>query len=202
MAISKEKLREMRENSRLGAAKQHAKEQAALDKYMYRRNTEVANMLSTNEKIALVAQEKRKGLSNQQIANKHNIPLGSVSNYVTKARAQGLLNQPSGVIDAAELSNEEREELTAQAEADAGIVPECTENAQERTENAACVDVGDTLEPSDIFDIAKGLMMALRKAMDTPDNVRVDFQIIEGLCELTVCDRAKGNNTAFLTWRL
>lgn len=196
MAISKEKLREMRENSAAGAAKQHAKEQAELDRYMKRRDTEVANMLSTNEKIALVAKASDEGQTISQITENSGIPRGSVSRYIAEAIKRGLISaksedkpeeeKPSGMIDAAELTNEEREELTAQAEADAGIIPE-------RTENAACVDIGE------IAQRLKEFMRSVFSAVDLPEGIDVEFCHREGLCELSA---ANGDETARFTWRL
>lgn len=186
MAISKKKLREMRENSAAGAARQRAKEQAALDKYMDRRNKEVANMMSTNEKIALVAQGKNEGLSDRQISEKYGIPLGSINRLATKAKEQGLIH-PSGVIDAAELSAEEREQLTAEVEAAAGMAAESEPDKSPQT---------------DIIDVASYIKRTLRKALgDVPETFRVDFRISEGLCELEIADAADSNNTATLTWR-
>ena len=204
MAISKEKLREMRENSRLGAAKQQAKEQAALDKYMYRRNTEVANMLSTNEKIALVAKGRNEGLTISQITENSGIPRGSVSRYIAEALKRGLISakseekpeeeKPSGMIDAAELTTEQREELTAQAEADAGIIPERTENAAERTENAS--------DKPDICDVAKNIMEAVRKVMDIPGfDVMLNVNDY-GTIEVTVVDKSEKENNITLSRRL
>ena len=193
MAFTKQQIREMRENSAAGAAKQRAKEQAELDKYMYRRNTEVANMLSTNEKIALVAQGRNEGLSISQIAVKYGIPAGSVSRYMHEAKAQGLIpsdgednpaaEQPSGVIDAAELTPDERAEITAQAERDAGIVPD--------------------IEPAgtDVSGIAACIMAAVRKAVKVPREVEVKLTVTDGFYELEVTDAFDENMTASFTWR-
>ena len=196
MAISKAKIREMRENSAAGAAKQRAKEQAELDKYMYRRNTEVANMLSTNEKIALVAQGRKDGLSISQIAAKHDIPAGSVSRYISMAKTMGLIpsdgedkpvtEQPGGVIDAAELTPDERAEIIAQAERDAGIVPE-----NEPDEPAG----------ADVSGIAAGIMAAVRKAVKVPREVEVELKVTDGFYELEVTDAFDENITATFTWR-
>lgn len=188
MAISKEKLREMLENSRRGAAKQHAKEQAALDKYMFRRNTEVAKMMSAKERNEAIKKAfNEEGKSVEQIAE----AFGLTTERVCKIL--GVSEQPSGVIDAAELTNEQREELTAQAEADAGIIPESTENARERTENAARVDIGD---------LAGRIKYMMRIAMDTvdvPENIEVYFCVREGRCELNTVN---GDETVKFTWRL
>ena len=197
MAISSEKLREMRENSLRGAAKQHAKEQAALDKYMFRRNTEVANMMSTNEKIALVAKGKSEGLTISQITENSGIPRGSVSRYIAEAIKRGLITaksedkpeeeKPSGMIDAAELTTEQREELTAQAEADAGIIPEQTEEAADKP---------------DICDVAKNIMDAMRKVMDIPGfDVMLNVNDY-GTIEVTVIDKSEKENNITLSRRL
>ena len=148
MAISKEKLREMLENSRRGAAKQHAKEQAALDKYMFRRNTEVAKMMSAKERNEAIKKAfNEEGKSVEQIAEAFEVTAARICKIL------GVSEQPSGMIDAAELTTEQREELTAQAEADAGIISEQTENASDKP---------------DICDVAKNIMDAMRKAMDIP----------------------------------
>lgn len=196
MAISKAKLREMRENSAAGAAKQRAKEQAELDKYMYRRNTEVANMLSTNEKIALVAQGRNEGLSIGQMAIKYGIPTSSVNRYISMAKTMGLMpsdgedkpaeEQPGGVIDAAELTPDERAEIIAQAERDAGIVPE-----NEPDEPAG----------TDVSGIAAGIMAAVRKAVKVPREVEVKLTVTDGFYELEVTDAFDENMTASFTWR-
>lgn len=197
MAISKEKLREMRENSAAGAAKQHAKEQAELDRYMKRRDTEVANMLSTNMKIALVAKARNEGLTISQITENSGIPRGSVSRYIAEAVKRGLITEnsedkpeeekPSGMIDAAELTNEQREELTAQAEADAGIIPERTENASDKP---------------DICDVAKNIMEAVRKVMDIPGfDVMLNVNDY-GTIEVTVVDKSEKENNITLSRRL
>ena len=181
MAISKEKLREMIENSRRGAAKQHAKEQAALDKYMYRRNTEVAKMMSAKERNEAIKKAfNEEGKSVEQIAEAFEVTAARVCKIL------GVSEQPSGMIDAAELTTEQREELTAQAEADAGIVPE-------RTENAACVDIGE------IAQRVKEFMRSVLSAVELPEGIDIEFCHREGLCELSA---ANGNETARFTWRL
>ena len=130
------------------------------------------------------------GLSISQIAVKYGIPAGSVSRYVSMAKTMGLIpsdgedkpaeEQPGGVIDAAELTPDERAELTAQAERDAGIAPEN--------------------EP-DICDIAKNIMATICKAMDVPG-----FDV--GLCvhdsgavEVTVVNVSNRDNNVTLSWR-
>lgn len=201
MAISKEKLREMRENSAAGAAKQHAKEQAELDRYMKRRDTEVANMLSTNEKIALVAKARDEGQTISQITENSGIPRGSVSRYIAEAIKRGLISaksedkpeeeKPSGMIDAAELTTEQREELTAQAEADAGIIPERTENAADKPQ-----------DKPDICDVAKNIMDAMRKVMDIPGfDVMLNVNDY-GTIEVTVVDKSEKDNNITLSRRL
>ena len=103
MAISSEKLREMRENSRRGAAKQHAKEQAALDKYMFRRNTEVAKMMSAKERNEAIKKAfNEEGKSVEQIAEAFEVTAARVCKIL------GVSEQPCGMIDAAELSSEQR----------------------------------------------------------------------------------------------
>lgn len=148
-------------------------------------------MLTTNERIALVAQAKKEGLSPKQIHDKYGIPAGSVHHLAEAAKEQGLLpaDKPAepGVIDAAELTVEERAELIAQAERDAGIVP---------------VIETDKSPETDIVDVARYIKRTLRKVLgDVPETVKVDFRISEGLCELEVADAADSNNTATLTWR-
>ena len=182
MAISKEKLREMLENSRRGAAKQHAKEQAALDKYMYRRNTEVAKMMSAKERNAAIKKAfNEEGKSVEQIAEAFEVTTARVCKIL------GVSEQPSGMIDAAELSSEQREELTAQAEADAGIIPERTENAADKP---------------DICDVAKNIMDAMRKVMDIPGfDVMLNVNDY-GTIEVTVVDKSEKDNNITLSRRL
>ena len=189
MAISKEKLREMLENSRRGAAKQHAKEQAALDKYMFRGNTEVAKMMSAKERNEAIKKAfNEEGKSVEQIAEAFEVTAARVCKIL------GVSEQPSGMIDAAELTTEQREELTAQAEADAGIIPERTENARERTENAA--------DKPDICDVAKNIMDAMRKVMDIPGfDVMLNVNDY-GTIEVTVIDKSEKENNITLSGRL
>lgn len=182
MAISKEKLREMLENSRRGAAKQHAKEQAALDKYMFRRNTEVAKMMSAKERNEAIKKAfNEEGKSVEQIAE----AFGLTTERVCKIL--GVSEQPSGMIDAAELTTEQREELTAQAEADAGIITEQTEEAADKP---------------DICDVAKNIMDAMRKAMDIPGfDVMLNVNDY-GTIEVTVVDKSEKDNNITLSRRL
>ena len=182
MAISKEKLREMLENSRRGAAKQQAKEQAALDKYMYRRNTEVAKMMSAKERNAAIKKAfNEEGKSVEQIAEAFEVTAARVCKIL------GVSEQPSGVIDAAELTTEQREELTAQAEVDAGIIPEQTEEAADKP---------------DICDVAKNIMEAVRKVMDIPGfDVMLNVNDY-GTIEVTVVDKSEKENNITLSRRL
>ena len=182
MAISKEKLREMLENSRRGAAKQHAKEQAALDKYMYRRNTEVAKMMSAKERNEAIKKAfNEEGKSVEQIAEAFEVTAARVCKIL------GVSEQPSGMIDAAELSSEQREELTAQAEADAGIIPEQTEEAADKL---------------DICEIAKSIMNATCKTMDIPGfDVMINMNGY-GTIEVTVIDKSEKDNNITLSRRL
>ena len=186
MAISKEKLREMLENSRRGAAKQHAKEQAALDKYMYRRNTEVAKMMSAKERNEAIKKAfNEEGKSVEQIAEAFEVTAARICKIL------GISEQPSGMIDAAELTNEQREELTAQAEADAGIVPERTENAADKPQ-----------DKPDICDVAKNIMEAVRKVMDIPGfDVMLNVNDY-GTIEVTVVDKSEKDNNITLSRRL
>ena len=186
MAISKEKLREMLENSRRGAAKQQAKEQAALDKYMYRRNTEVAKMMSAKERNAAIKKAfNEEGKSVEQIAEAFEVTAARVCKIL------GVSEKPSGMIDAAELTTEQREELTAQAEADAGIISERTENAADKPQD----------EP-DICDVAKNIMEAVRKVMDIPGfDVMLNVNDY-GTIEVTVVDKSEKENNITLSRRL
>ena len=182
MAISKEKLREMLENSRRGAAKQHAKEQAALDKYMFRRNTEVAKMMSAKERNEAIKKAfNEEGKSVEQIAEAFEVTAARICKIL------GVSEQPSGMIDAAELTTEQREELTAQAEADAGIISEQTENASDKP---------------DICDVAKNIMDAMRKVMDIPGfDVMLNVNDY-GTIEVTVVDKSEKDNNITLSRRL
>ena len=177
MAISKAKLREMRENSAAGAAKQRAKEQAELDKYMYRRNTEVAQMMSAKERDAAVIKAAGEGVPVMSIAARFGL---------TEDRVLKINGKTAGVVDAAELSSEERKKLTAEVEAAAGIVPE-----NEPEEPAG----------TDVSGIAAGIMAAVRKAVKVPREVEVKLTVTDGFYELEVTDAFDENITATFTWR-
>ena len=158
-------------------------------------------MLSTNEKIALVAKGRNEGQTISQITENSGIPRGSVSRYIAEAIKRGLISakseekpeeeKPSGMIDAAELSSEQREELTAQAEADAGIVPERTENAADKPQ-----------DKPDICNVAKNIMDAMRKVMDIPGfDVMLNVNDY-GTIEVTVVDKSEKDNNITLSRRL
>ena len=95
--------------------------------------------------------------------------------------------KPSGMIDAAELTTEQREKLTAQAEEDAGIIPEQTEEAADKP---------------DICDVAKNIMEAVRKVMDIPGfDVMLNVNDY-GTIEVTVVDKSEKENNITLSRRL
>ncbi len=208
MAFTKQQLREMRENSAAGAARQRAKEQAALDKYLDRRNKEVAKAMSAKERDAAVIKAASDGDTIADIAEKFEM---------TEARVKKILQKTAGVIDAAELSTEERAEITAQAERDAGIYWESDyDPSEDEGEAHGPYEYGpftDEPEPRnaadkpqekpryDVGEIAQRIKYMMRVAMmslDLPDNLNVDFCIRDGLCELDVADN---DESAMLTWR-
>lgn len=174
MAFTKQQIREMRENSAAGAAKQRAKEQAELDKYMYRRNTEVAKMMSAKERDEAVIKAAGEGVPVMSIAARFGM---------TEDRVLKINGKTAGVVDAAELTPDERAEIIAQAERDAGIVPE--------NEPAG----------TDVSGIAAGIMAAVRNAVKVPREVEVKLTVTDGFYELEVTDAFDENMTASFTWR-
>ena len=190
MAISKEKLREMLENSRRGAAKQHAKEQAALDKYMFRRNTEVAKMMSAKERNEAIKKAfNEEGKSVEQIAEAFEVTAARVCKIL------GVSEQPSGMIDAAELTTEQREELTAQAEADAGIYYDGSgENASD-----IATDEPEPTDISDIYDVARSVLGAMRLA-NIPDCFDISFKIVGNMCSIDLASGETSLSSA-MKWR-
>ena len=177
MAISKETLCKMRENSAAAAARQRAREQAELKKYMENREVEMAKTMSAKERDAAVIKAAGEGVPVMSIAARFGL---------SEDRVLKIIGKPAGVVDAAELNPEERAELTAQAERDAGITAAQPDKSPE----------------TDIVDVARYIKRTLQKALgDVPETVRVDFRISEGLCELEIADAADSNNTATLTWR-
>ena len=185
MPISKAKIREMRENSARKYAEQLAREEKQAEEYNKERKKNVSKMMSVNEKIALVARGKNEGLTISQIVEKYGIPHSSVTRYLKEAKERGLIK--SGVVVAAELSESEREELTAQAEADAGIYYNGNgENASDiATDEPKPTDIGD------IYDVARSILGAMRLA-NIPDCFDISFKIIGNSCKI---DIANGNMT-------
>ena len=146
----------------------------------------MAKMMSAKERNEAIKKAfNEEGKSVEQIAEAFEVTTARVCKIL------GVSEQPSGMIDAAELSSEQREELTAQAEADAGIIPERTENAADKQQD----------EP-DICDVAKNIMDAMRKIMDIPGfDVMLNVNDY-GTIEVTVVDKSEKDNNITLSRRL
>ena len=193
MPISEAKIREMRENSARKYAEQLAREKEQAEEYDKERKKNVSKMMSVNEKIALVARGKNEGLSINQIVEKYGIPHSSVVRYLKEAKERGLIK--SGVVVAAELSESEREELTAQAEADAGIYY----NGSGDNASDIAYDEPKPTDISDIYDVARSILGAMRLA-NIPDCFDISFKIIGNSCKI---DIANGNMSlsSAMKWR-
>ena len=195
MPISEAKIREMRENSERKYAEQLRREEQQAKNYANERKKNMAKMMSVNEKIELVACGKNEGLSINQIVEKYGIPHSSTLRYLKEAKARGLIK--SGVVDAAELSEAERAELTAQVEADAGIYYNGSgENASDIAFDEDERDRGPyeygpaTDEPKptdiiDIYDVARNILGAMRLA-HIPDGADVSVRIIGNTCKTDI----------------
>ena len=201
MPISEAKIREMRENSARKYAEQLAREKEQAEEYDKERKKNVSKMMSVNEKIALVARGKNEGLAISQIVEKYGIPHSSVVRYLKEAKKRGLIK--SGVVVAEELSESEREELTAQAEADAGI---CYNNGSgENASDIACdEDERATDEPKptdigDIYDVARSILDAMRLA-NIPDCFDISFKIIGNSCKIDIASGDTSLSSA-MKWR-
>lgn len=175
MPISEAKIREMRENSARKYAEQLRREEQQAKNYANERKKNMAKMMSVNEKIELVARGKNEGLSINQIVEKYGIPRSSVLRYLREAKERGLIK--SGVVDAAELSEAERAELTAQVEADAGIT--CDGSGESTTDEPKPADI------SDIYDVARNILGAMRLA-HIPDGADVSVRIIGNTCKTDI----------------
>ena len=193
MPISKAKIREMRENSARKYAEQLAREKEQAEEYDKERKKNVSKMMSVNEKIALVARGKNEGLSINQIVEKYGIPHSSVVRYLKEAKERGLIK--SGVVVAAELSESEREELTAQAEADAGIYYDGSgENASDIAyDEPKPTDIGD------IYDVARSVLGAMRLA-DIPKDFDISFKIVGNMCNIDLASGDMSLSSA-MKWR-
>lgn len=196
MAFTRQELREMRENSRIGAAKQRLKEEAALKKYMDNREEDIKKTMTVNERIQAIAEAKQRGLSNQEIAEELHIKYETVCTYVCKARKDGLLEyadkpaEQSGMIDAAELDEAAREALTEEIEAEIeqATAEQPAQEQTEQTEPAAQID---------LYSYAIKLATTLREML-RESAYKVQFECSEGLYTLTVDGR--DNESAQLTW--
>lgn len=189
MAISKEKLREMRENSARKYAEQLAREKEQAEEYDKERKKNVSKMMSVNEKIALVARGKNEGLAISQIVEKYGIPHSSVVRYLKEAKKRGLIK--SGVVVAEELSESEREELTAQAEADAGIF--YNGSGDNASDEPKPTDIGD------IYDVARSVLGAMRIA-NIPKGFDVSFKIVGNMCNIDLASGETSLSSA-MKWR-
>ena len=209
MPISEAKIREMRENSERKYAEQLRREEQQAKNYANERKKNMAKMMSVNEKIELVARGKNEGLSINQIIEKCGIPRSSVLRYLREAKERGLIK--SGVVDAAELSEAEREELTAQAEADAGIYYNGSgENASDIAFDEDERDRGPyeygpaTDEPKptdiiDIYDVACSVLGAMR-SVNIPKGFDVSFKIVGNMCSIDLASGDMSLSSA-MKWR-
>lgn len=193
MPISEAKIREMRENSARKYAEQLAREKEQAEEYDKERKKNVSKMMSVNEKIALVAKARNEGLTINQTVEKYGIPHSSVTRYLKEAKERGLIR--SGVVVAEELSESEREELTAQAEADAGIY---YNGSGENASDIACDEPKPT-DISDIYDVARSVLGAMRLA-NIPDCFDISFKIVGNMCSI---DLASGDTSlsSAMKWR-
>ena len=189
MPISEAKIREMRENSERKYAEQLRREEQQAKNYANERKKNMAKMTSVNEKIELVARGKNEGLSINQIVEKYGIPHSSTLRYLKEAKARGLIK--SGVVDAAELSEAERAELTAQAEADAGIT--CDGSGESTTDEPKPADI------SDIYDVARSVLGAMRLA-NIPKGFDVSFKIVGNMCSIDLASGDMSLSSA-MKWR-
>ena len=193
MPISKAKIREMRENSARKYAEQLAREKEQAEEYDKERKKNVSKMMSVNEKIALVARGKNEGFTISQIVEKYGIPHSSVTRYLKEAKERGLIK--SGVVVAEELNESEREELTAQAEADAGIY----DNGSGENASDIAFDEPKPTDISDIYDVARSVLGAMR-SVNIPKGFDISFKIIGNSCKI---DMASGDMSlsSAMKWR-
>ena len=209
MPISEAKIREMRENSARKYAEQLAREKEQAEEYDKERKKNVSKMMSVNEKIALVARGKNDGLTISQIVEKYGIPNSSVVRYLKEAKKRGLIK--SGVVVAEELSESEREELTAQAETDAGIYYDgsgenasdiaCDEDERDRGpyEYGPATDEPKHTDISDIYDVARSVLGAMRLA-NIPDCFDISFKIVGNMCSIDLASGETSLSSA-MKWR-
>lgn len=209
MPISEAKLREMRENSARKYAEQLAREEKQAEEYDKERKKNVSKMMSVNEKIALVAKARNEGLTINQTVEKYGIPHSSVTRYLKEAKERGLIR--SGVVVAEELSESEREELTAQAEADAGIYYNGSgENASDIAYNEDERDRGpyeygpatDEPKPTDIggiYDVARSILGAMR-SVNIPKGFDISFKIVGNMCSIDLASGDMSLSSA-MKWR-
>ena len=193
MPISKAKIREMRENSARKYAEQLAREKEQAEEYDKERKKNVSKMMSVNEKIALVARGKNEGFTISQIVEKYGIPHSSVTRYLKEAKERGLIK--SGVVVAEELNESEREELTAQVEADAGIYYDGSgDNASDIAyDEPKPTDIGD------IYDVARSVLGAMRLA-NIPDCFDISFKIVGNMCSIDLASGETSLSSA-MKWR-
>ena len=193
MPISEAKIREMRENSARKYAEQLRREEQQAKNYANERKKNMAKMTSVNEKIELVARGKNEGLSINQIVEKYGIPHSSTLRYLKEAKARGLIK--SGVVDAAELSEAEREELTAQVEADAGIY----DNGSGENASDIVYDEPKPTDIGDIYDVARSVLGAMR-SVNIPKGFDVSFKIVGNMCSIDLASGDMSLSSA-MKWR-
>lgn len=170
MPISKEKLREMRENSARKYAEQLRREEQQAKNYANERKKNMAKMMSAKERDAAVFKAAQEGVSISEISEKYGL---------TETRVKKIIAKTVGVVDAAELSEAERAELTAQAEADAGIYDNGSgENASDEPKPT---DIGD------IYDVARSVLGAMR-SVNIPKGFDISFKIIGNSCKIDIAN--------------
>ena len=193
MPISKAKIREMRENSARKYAEQLAREKEQAEEYDKERKKNVSKMMSVNEKIALVARGKNEGFTISQIVEKYGIPHSSVTRYLKEAKERGLIK--SGVVVAEELNESEREELTAQVEADAGIY----DNGSGENASDIAFDEPKPTDISDIYDVARSVLGAMR-SVNIPKGFDISFKIVGNMCNIDLASGDMSLSSA-MKWR-
>ena len=128
-----------------------------------------------------------------RIVEKYGIPHSSVTRYLKEAKERGLIK--SGVVVAEELSESEREELTAQAEADAGIYY----NGSGENASDIAYDEPKPTDIGDIYDVARSILGAMRLA-NIPDCFDISFKIVGNMCSIDLASGETSLSSA-MKWR-
>lgn len=193
MPISEAKIREMRENSARKYAEQLRREEKQAENYANERKKNMAKMMNAKERNAAVFKAAQEGVSVREISEKFGL---------TEARVKKIIASETGVINAAEMSAQERADLTAQVEADAGlffdgsgesasdIANEEDEREERRTgpyEYGPATDEPGCTDLTDIYNIAREILGAMRLA-HIPDGTDVSVRISGGVCSVDVAN--------------